>query len=253
MDSHNCFAPAVESCAFCADCSSHAAAGIFFGTAMSKRFVDTELFRKAWYRRLPCRQKALWEHLRLACDASGVLDADWDSISFHIGEQMAESDLELLKEQVEILPSGKLFLKDFIGFQYGILSTDCRPHQKIFELIRKNGIERVLDTLSDRVLDRDKEEEEDKDKKGSVRGKFVAMNPPTVEQCIEFGNTIGLPDEDCRHFHDHHTAGGWKIGTKPMKDWQAAMRNWKRNWKIGRFNTGSKPVSKPAGNNVPLA
>ena len=33
---------------------------------------------------------------------------------------------------------------------------------------------------------------------------------------------------DAQQFVDFYAAKGWKVGSAPMKDWQAAARNWAR-------------------------
>lgn len=57
-------------------------------------------------------------------------------------------------------------------------------------------------------------------------GRFVK---PTVEQvaayCRERGNSVNP-----QQFIDHYESNGWKVGGRaPMKDWQAAVRNWEKN------------------------
>jgi len=38
-----------------------------------------------------------------------------------------------------------------------------------------------------------------------------------------------METEDSEEFFDHFTANGWLVaGKTPMRDWKAAMRNWKR-------------------------
>lgn len=59
------------------------------------------------------------------------------------------------------------------------------------------------------------------------RKRFV---PPTRDEAVEFGRSIGLPETEVDKFLDHFAANGWKVsGKTPMRDWRAAMRNWKRN------------------------
>lgn len=55
------------------------------------------------------------------------------------------------------------------------------------------------------------------------------MTLPTTEECIEYGKSIGLSMDDSEHFFDHFESNGWRVGRNPMKNWQAAMRNWLRN------------------------
>ena len=62
------------------------------------------------------------------------------------------------------------------------------------------------------------------DKSISAASRFT---PPTVEDvkayCEERNNGV-----DAQRFVDYYTANGWKVGRSAMKDWQAAVRNWKR-------------------------
>jgi hypothetical protein len=50
---------------------------------------------------------------------------------------------------------------------------------------------------------------------------------PTPEQVTEYAASIGFI-LDGEAFCDFYAAKGWKIGQSPMKDWQAAVRTWKR-------------------------
>lgn len=62
-------------------------------------------------------------------------------------------------------------------------------------------------------------------------GKFTK---PTVEQvasyCNERNNGI-----NAQQFVDFYASKGWKVGNTPMKDWQAAVRNWERRDKQERI------------------
>lgn len=54
---------------------------------------------------------------------------------------------------------------------------------------------------------------------------------PTQSECDDYAKTIGLPVPESRKLYDFYESKGWKVGRAAMKDWQAAMRNWQRNWK----------------------
>ena len=54
---------------------------------------------------------------------------------------------------------------------------------------------------------------------------------PTREQAAEYAGEIFLPKREAEKFCDHFSSNGWKVGGKtPMKDWKAALRNWRRSW-----------------------
>ena len=50
---------------------------------------------------------------------------------------------------------------------------------------------------------------------------------PTVEQVAEYVQQINA-GIDPQRFIDYYDANGWKVGRVPMKDWQAAVRTWKK-------------------------
>jgi len=52
--------------------------------------------------------------------------------------------------------------------------------------------------------------------------------PPTAEQVAAYSAKIGYP-MDGEKWCDFYAAKGWMVGKSRMKDWQAAVRNWKTN------------------------
>lgn len=51
---------------------------------------------------------------------------------------------------------------------------------------------------------------------------------PTLDELIAYKQKANLALVDCEVFYDFYESKGWVIGKNPMKDWQAAMRNWDR-------------------------
>jgi Helix-turn-helix domain len=58
---------------------------------------------------------------------------------------------------------------------------------------------------------------------------------PTLEEMRKYGEQIGLPGCECEACFDFYESKGWLVGRVPMKDWQAAMRNWKRGYNSKRI------------------
>ena len=56
---------------------------------MAKRFIDTKIWDKSWFRNLKSRQKLLWFYLMTKCEHAGILDADFVAASFFIGEEVS--------------------------------------------------------------------------------------------------------------------------------------------------------------------
>ena len=51
---------------------------------------------------------------------------------------------------------------------------------------------------------------------------------PTLDELTAYKQKANLALVDCEAFYDFYESKGWVIGKNPMKDWQAAMRNWAR-------------------------
>lgn len=52
------------------------------------------------------------------------------------------------------------------------------------------------------------------------------FRPPTPDEVRAYGKEIGF-DIDAERFCDFYAAKGWLVGKSPMKDWKAAVRNWR--------------------------
>jgi len=82
--------------------------------------------------------------------------------SFLIGAEVGEKELKELEKQVTLIDGGKLWVIDFVPFQYGTLSEACPPHRKILSLL--DTYQKGKLTLLQRVQEKDKEEEEEKER-----------------------------------------------------------------------------------------
>ena len=80
---------------------------------------------------------------------------------------------------------------------------------------------------------------------------FIA---PKIEEVREYWTASKL-NGDPEEFFDHFTANGWTQGkqAKPMKDWQAAARNWSRNAvKFQKHSGNGKPDLSSRPENRPF-
>lgn len=137
-----------------------------------KRFVDTALGRKAWFRKLSPSYKCAWRFLCDECDCAGAWSIDMDSMTFHVGEEI---DLNLLidalnsdgEERVRLLGVDKLWLTGFVDFQYGSLSESCKPHLRVISRLKEltlwKGYAKGFQTLEEEEEDKDKEEDKEKE------------------------------------------------------------------------------------------
>lgn len=71
---------------------------------------------------------------------------------------------------------------------------------------------------------------------------------PTLDGLIAYKQKANLALVDCEAFFDFYESKGWVIGKNPMKDWQAAMRNWDRTER----ERGGKCKNTPTNTSVAL-
>lgn len=131
---------------------------------MAKRFTDTQIWEKEWFMALSPRLKCLWRYLTERCDQSGVWEPNWQLASIYIGEAVSSDDLSSFGKHIEILETGKIFIPDFINFQYGRISESSPAHNPVFRAIEKNRLtNRVFNRVSNTLKEKEKEKEEDKE------------------------------------------------------------------------------------------
>jgi len=135
---------------------------------MAKRFIDTRLYQKQWFRKLTANQKCLWHWALAQCDNAGVLEFDPDLASFQIGAEVSLEDLEQFGGKLELLENGKYWVTDFITFQYGALREDYNPHRPTIASLKKNGlflrVSEGLGNTCSSIIDKDKDKNKAKDK-----------------------------------------------------------------------------------------
>ena len=112
---------------------------------MAKRYIDTKLWDKAWFRRLNPTEKSVWLYMITRCDHAGILDFDYDAFNFYIGGGYNEEFyLELFKQFDDRIylyeDNTKIWVKTFINFQYGGIETlnpNVRPQKAVIDRQKK--------------------------------------------------------------------------------------------------------------------
>ena len=99
---------------------------------MAKRFIDTSLFNKRWFREFPPKMKLFYLYMLTQCDHAGMYDVDLELASFQTGMPVKQEDVdEYLKDHIEIIKEDKWFLRKFVDFQYGILNQNVKAHASV--------------------------------------------------------------------------------------------------------------------------
>lgn len=107
---------------------------------MSKRFVDTDRYRKA-LRGLDCKTRLAHEWLWQNCDHAGVWATDLDLFKFECGYSLNIEALLKACPWVRQLANGSLFITDYIDVNCGKLKEGYNPHKPVFRSLEANGID----------------------------------------------------------------------------------------------------------------
>jgi len=72
------------------------------------------------------------------------------------------------------------------------------------------------------------------------------LRPPELPRIVAFFSAQNLPEIEAQKFFNYYQSNGWKVGKNPMKNWEAAARNWILNRE--QYATISKPVTPQPAN-----
>ena len=110
---------------------------------MAKRYFDTDIWKKKWFRSLSPDYKSSWWYIISQCDHAGFFEPDIDIMSIFVGAELDEKELmEIFSSRIEYLDNGKWFIPKFIQFQYKVshpdeLNLGNRVHKSVYERIEK--------------------------------------------------------------------------------------------------------------------
>ncbi len=142
---------------------------------MAKRFADTEIWNKDWFLELSIKQKLLLKYIFDNCDCAGVYEISYRNLKNCFDEEVTLEDFKGLK-QVKFIGKNKVFIEDFIEFQYGVKISELNPknniHRGILKCLTKHKFIKPfpnpLQTLMDKDMDKDKDKVMDKDIKKDI-------------------------------------------------------------------------------------
>lgn len=138
---------------------------------MSKRFTDTDKWKKPLIRGLQAPYKLLWLYILDDCDHAGIWQVDIEVASIRIGEQLSNDEaVKNFGDRIIPFDNGeKWFIPNFIEFQYGELNAENRVHASVIsQLVKYDLLKKFKDLISplQGAKDKDKDKEKDKDKDG---------------------------------------------------------------------------------------
>ena len=142
---------------------------------MSKRFTDTNKYKKPFIRGLEGPYKVLWDYLYHDCDHAGVWIVDFEIAQIYIGEDMPVNKEDALKyfnngeiRIIELHEGSKWFIPPFIEFQYGELNENNRAHNSVITILKKYNLLGRLNKPLRSPLEGGKDKDKDKDMVKSI-------------------------------------------------------------------------------------
>ena len=146
---------------------------------MAKRFIDTKIWDKAWFRKLSTNSKLIWIYILTKCDHAGILDADWEAMNFFIGTDINNyNDIpDSIKNKMESIDENQFFIPSFIEYQYGNLKINSKPHLSVIKRLEEKGLNNYLQRVM--ITPKDKDQDKDIDKR---QDKFIDQVNNVIKQ-----------------------------------------------------------------------
>jgi len=214
---------------------------------LKKRFTDTEKWQ-GWFRKLSIEHKLLWVYINDACDCTGVWIPDFELAAFKIGCEIdPKAATEAFKDHIEVLKDGRWWISGFIGFQYGELSENCKPHLSILKALKghglhlthnsRKGIQRVykgypkgIHTLEEKEKEKEKDKEQEKERRIRFKDRLNKLfnrrdsTGWSVKEDLKLSEVLERPEADLEidEIERYYTSGAKFL----RQDIMTLLNNW---------------------------
>lgn len=231
------------------------------------RTIKPKLYSDRQLAKCPIQARYLFKALWVFADDLGIVIGDAEYIKSQIFPYDKDLRVQELEKWLDALVDARMIepleYKEESFYNIRTFRTHQRidkpnyddlhiPEKALNELLPNRKIpEKAGSTINPRSFDdqsRPDSKGEDrivKESKG-VLGTASRSNfqPPDKIQVQDYFFQIESSAECADKFFDYYSANGWRTGKNPMKDWQAAARNWLRNEK--KFAKNESGSSDPA-------
>ena len=221
---------------------------------MAKRFIETDIWKKRWWRNLPPKLKLFYIYLLTQCDHAGMWDVDIELAEFQIGMPLNDKEIkEHLGKHIKVIKEDKWFIKAFPSFQYNILNPNVKAHASVIKILDKyNCLQSVSNTYAS-VQDKDKDKDKDKVKEKNMDVAILevseAIQNNMANRRIKFVNEVNgfheKYDKDMRIDFANYWTEPNKSKTKMIfeleKTWDTQRRL--SRWSNNDFNNKKEDVS----------
>lgn len=169
---------------------------------MAKRFIDTKMWDKIWFRKLNPDEKLIWVYILTKCDHAGIFDADWEAMQFFIKTDIDDYKRlpESIKEKIVQIEENQFFIPSFIKYQYGVLRENSKPHISVIKRLREKDLLKALPKALITLKEQEQEQVKDKlevrynkfknDVKDSVIDKKIPISEPEVQKFVNYWSEL---------------------------------------------------------------
>lgn len=183
----------------------------------------------------------------------GYKDRTLQWAKIYINMACGDSDTELIENEIDWARLIKIILLE-------LRNKKPLPNSEVFWIRKGFNLKnrpmsltlQMLHNFLDVVTETEKtvtnplrREDKIREEKESVA---VRSKAPALEDVTSYFNEQKAPLE-AEAFHDYYTSKGWKVGNAPMRDWQAAARNWVRR-SIPKIGESKNPNKKLMGDPI---
>ena len=201
--------------------------------------TDNDIWKKDWFLDLSIKKKLLVKFLYDNCDCAGVYEISYRTLKYCFNEEITKEDFEGIK-QIIFISDNKIFIEDFIKFQYGIDIDELNPaksnvHKGICKSLKKNCLLTLNEPLTNpcsRVLYKDKDKYKDKDINKSI-------NKPKKKEILDYVHSLckNIEVDDFIAFYD---ACNWLDDAGLPINWKQKAISWANRYKP-KEEKGNKP------------
>jgi hypothetical protein len=108
---------------------------------MAKRFTDTSKWKKEFIKGLSAKHKLLWFYILDDCDHAGIWEVDFEVAALRIGEELEYNEaFKALGEQITPIGKNRWWIKDFVLFQYGMLTPKNKMYRPVMDILQRYGL-----------------------------------------------------------------------------------------------------------------
>ncbi len=212
---------------------------------MELRVTVTKRWTDSWFSKLAPVEKLMFIFLCDNCDSAGFYELNYPMIEFLTGLRKDHIIHNLGCIKKCFIPSKdkkKIWLSKFLHHQnYLPLNEEINEHLMIVKLIENN-----LDAFGNpapmlKILSSMKA----KKRKSPIPSKRFIK--PTFDEWTKHHLELDPKESSTviQERYDYWESCGWKVGSKPMKDWKAAMRNMLRKKVNKNIYSTSSPSRIP--------